>query len=384
MPVPRHLMVVAGEASGDALGAALIAALQEQAGDRMRLSGVGGPLMAARGHESLFPMTELAVMGLAEVLPKIVPLRRRLLQTVDFAIAERPDALITIDAPGFCLRLAERVAGQGFPRIHYVAPQVWAWRPGRVHHIARVVDYLLCLFKFEPELFVKVGLDAAWVGHPVAESGIDRGDGSAFRARHGLAGEARILLLLPGSRAGEVGRLLPLFRETIGRLRDVTVVLPAASAVEGRIREMLTGWTVPHHIVGADQKAGAFAAADVALAASGTVTLELALAGVPSVVAYRVNPLTALIGAFVLRVPHAAMANILAGREAMPEFLQWKASPTALAGALTRLLDDAGAREQQRSALADIGAALAPPGPPPSAQAAAAVLRRLQEGQEQQ
>lgn len=380
MAAPRHLMVVAGEASGDALGGALIAALREQAGPDVRFSGVGGPLMAAQGHESLFPMHELAVMGLAEVLPKIVPLRRRLLQTVDAVVAERPDALVTIDSPGFCLRLAERVAGHGFPRIHYVAPQVWAWRPKRVHHIARVVDHLLCLFKFEPELFEKVKLGATWVGHSVAESGIDQGDGPSFRARLGIAPDARVLLLLPGSRAGEVGRLLPVFRETIGRLRGVTVVLPAASAVEARIREMLAGWSVPHMVVGADEKADAFAAADVALAASGTVTLELALAGVPSVVAYRVNTLTALIGAVVLKVPYVTMANILAGREAMPEFLQWKATPAALAGALSELLYDHGARATQREALADIRAALAPPGPPPSAQAAAAVLRQLEDG----
>ena len=381
MAPPRHLMVVAGEASGDALGAALIGALQALAGAGVRFSGVGGPLMAAHGHVSLFPMHELAVMGLAEVLPRIVALRRRLLQTADFALAERPDALITVDAPGFGLRLAERLAGQGIRRIHYVAPQVWAWRPGRVHHVARVVDHLLTLFRFEPPLFEAVGLPATWVGHPVVESGIDAGDGAGFRARHGLAPDARVLLLLPGSRAGEVERLLPLFRRTVDRLGDVTVLLPAADAVAGRVRGLLAGWRVPHRLVAPAEKADAYAAADVALSKSGTVALELALAGVPSVVAHRVNPLTALAASFVLEVRYVSLGNILAGREVMPEFLQWRATPAALADAVGRLLDDDAARARQRAALAEIRAELMPPGPPPSAQAAAAVLRLLERQQ---
>ena len=376
----RHLMVVAGEASGDALGASLLAGLRAELGPDVRFSGIGGPAMAAFGHESLFPLGELAVMGLLEVLPKVVPLRRRLLQAVAFAKAERPDALITIDAPGFSLRLAERLAGTGIPRIHYVAPQVWAWRPGRVHHIARVVDHLLCLFPFEPPLFEAVGLDATWVGHPAAEQ--VPGDGPAFRAGHDVATDRPLLLMLPGSRMGEIRRHLPLFRACIERLPPVTVAVVAAPTVADAVRAALADWSVPTVIVDSPEKAHAFAAADVALAASGTVTLELALAGVPSVVAYRMNPATALILRQLVRVPFAGLANILAGREVMPEFLQWNATPTAVAGALERLLGDPAARAAQRQAIEAIRSKVAPPGAPPGVQAARAVMRALDHDQQ--
>jgi lipid-A-disaccharide synthase len=248
-----------------------------------------------------------------------------------------------------------------------------------VHHIARVVDYLLCLFPFEPPLFQAAGLPAAWVGHPVAESGIDAGDGPAFRHRHGLAADATLLLLLAGSRAGEVHRLLPVFRDAAGRLPAITAIVPIAPGVTPMVAEALRGWAVPHRLLtDPAEKPDAFAAADLALAASGTVTLELALATVPSVVAYRVNLLTALIGSAVLRVPHVGLANILCGRELMPEYLQWRATPAALAAALDRLRRDDTARARQIAARAEVHDALAPPGPPPSAQAAAAVLEILE------
>jgi lipid-A-disaccharide synthase len=384
MAPARHLMVVAGEASGDTLGAALLAGLRAELGDDVRLSGVGGAAMAAHGHVSLFPLSELAVMGLVEVLPRIVPLRRRLLQTVEFARAERPDAVITIDSPGFSLRLAERLAGTGIPRIHYVAPQVWAWRPGRVHRIARVVDHLLCLFPFEPALFQAAGLDATWVGHPAAEAGLDAGDGTAFRARHGIAPAAQVLLMLPGSRLGEIRRHLPLFRAGIERLPPLTVVVPAVPTVADAVRRALADWPVPTVIVDAPEKADAFAAGDVALAASGTVTLELALAGVPTVISYRMNPLTAWIVRWLVQVRYAGLANILADREVMPEFLQWHATPAALSDALGRLLADPTARTAQHAAIAEIRPKIAPPGPPPGVQAARAVLRILENREKQQ
>ncbi|MBT6430432.1 MAG: lipid-A-disaccharide synthase, partial [Rhodospirillaceae bacterium] len=205
-------MVVAGEASGDVLGARLITALGQRYEGDLQFSGVGGAQMAAAGLESLFPIADLSVMGLAEILPRLPLLLRRLSETAAHVRMARPSAVITIDAPGFSFRLAKRLAGAGIPLIHYVAPQVWAWRPGRARHLAGRIDHLLALLPFEPEFFQDYDLPCEFVGHPVIEGVAEApGDGADFRIQHGIAANVPVLALLPGSRVGEAGRLLPTF-----------------------------------------------------------------------------------------------------------------------------------------------------------------------------
>lgn len=368
-------MLTAGEASGDALGARLMAALKRRTGGAVRFSGVGGPLMAAEGLDSLFPMTDLAVMGLAEVLPRARRLLARLDETAAAARRLRPDVLVAIDSPGFNLRLAERLRKRDFPFIQYVAPQVWAWRPERARKLPGLVDQLLALLPFEPEFFAKYGVDCRFVGHPVVESGAGRSDPERFRATHAL-GAAPLLVILPGSRRGEVQRHLAVFRETAARLRarwpDLAVAIPAAPAVIDEIAAAALRWPGPAIVVGSvEVKFEAFAAANAALAVSGTVALELALSNCPAVIAYRAHPITAAIVRRLIRVQRVSLANILLNRDLQPELLQENCRPDTLATALGRLLEtpvrDVEAAETLRRLLGGEGE-------PPSERAAQAVL----------
>ena len=376
-----HFVLVAGEASGDVLGAKLIAALRQRHGGELRFSGVSGPRMAAEGLDSLFPIADLSVMGLAEIIPRVPLLLRRLRETTAHVKAVRPAALITIDAPGFSFRLAKRLAGAGVPLIHYVAPQVWAWRPGRARHVAEQIDHLLALLPFEPDFFSAYDLPCEFVGHPVIEEvATAPGDGPGFRLRLGLPADAPVLAMLPGSRLGEASRLLPIFASVATLLYaarpNLQVVIPTVEQVAGLVAASLRSWPMPTHLIeGAPGRADAFAAADVALAASGTVSLELALRRIPTVVAYRTNPLTAVLVRRMLTVPYVALPNILANRAVMPEFLQEACRPGPIAGALAKFLDDPAQRARQRDALVGIAEMLGRGGIPPSLRAADAVLQ---------
>lgn len=379
MPAPL-IYVVAGEQSGDVLGARLIAALRA-ARPELAFAGIGGPRMAEQGVESLFPLAELAVMGLAEVLPKIVGLRRRLHQTAADIAARRPAVLVTIDSPGFTLRLL-RLVDPALKRVHYVAPQVWAWREKRVRHFPGLWHRLLCLLPFEPDFFARHGLPASFVGHPVLESGADRGDAARFRAAHAIAPGAPVLVLMPGSRRSEVSRLLPVLGETLDLLArthpGLVPVVPVASAVADAVRAGTAAWTLrPIVVSDIAEKHDAFAAAGAALTKSGTSTLELALAGVPMVVTYRVNPLTALIARRLIKVRFAALVNLLAGRAVLPELLQQDCTAPKLAAAIGALLDDPAAAGAQREAARAVIDTLRPPAGLPSAAAAAEVLALL-------
>jgi lipid-A-disaccharide synthase len=374
------IYIVAGEQSGDVLGARLIAALRA-ARPELRFAGIGGPLMAAEGVKTLFPLNELAIMGLLEVLPRIWHLRRLLHAAAADVAARRPAVLVTIDSPGFTLRLLKLVGGT-VKRAHYVAPQVWAWRERRVRHFPGLWDRLLCLLPFEPEYFARHGLPAVFVGHPVLESGAGDGDGARFRAAHGLARDAPILVLMPGSRRGEVAKLLPVLAETLALLTPdlpgLIAVLPVASAVAGTVRAATAAWPVPPSIVSAiEAKHDAFAAASAAVTKSGTSTLELALAGVPMVVTYRVNPLTAMIARRLVKIRFAAMVNLLADRELVPELIQQDSTAAKLAAAVRPLLADKTAGAAQRAAVAPVLASLAAPSGTPSQAAAAQVLELL-------
>lgn len=364
--------LVAGEASGDVLGARLMAAIRAREPGAV-FSGIGGERMAEQGFRSLFPIRELALMGLLEVLPSLRRLARRLDEAADDVAARKPDVLVTIDSPGFTLRLAERVKARlGIPVVHYVAPQVWAWRPGRVRKLARRVDRILALLPFEAPFFEAAGLSVTFVGHPVLET--ERGDAARLAVPEGK----RPLLVMPGSRMGEVGRLLPVFEETLRRLpADVQPVIALAGPVEEAVRARTAAWPAPPPLLLRDAaaKRDAMAGCAAGLIKSGTSSLECAAAGLPHVVAYRVNPVTAFLVRRMVKVRFASLVNLLLDREVVPEFIQQGCTAERLAEAVARLLDEPGA---QREGFARALAMLRPAGGgAPSDAAAAAVLAAL-------
>ncbi|MHA1113538.1 MAG: lipid-A-disaccharide synthase [Alphaproteobacteria bacterium] len=371
------VFLVAGEPSGDVLGGRLMAAMKRRAGGETRFAGVGGPSMEAEGLESLFPMRELSLFGITEIVPHLRSLRRRLRETEAEFRRLRPDALVTIDSPGFCFTLARRLRDSDAPRIHYVAPTVWAWRPGRARKIARYLDHLLLLFPFEPPYFDAVGLANTVVGPPVLEADA-AGDGAAFRVRHAIPEAAPMLCVLPGSRRSETDRLLPVFGATVALLRrdhpDLHVVVPTVPAVADTVANAVADWAAPTVLCAPEEKWDAFAACRAALAASGTVTLELAHAGLPMVVAYRVSPFTTLVALIMVRTRMMSLVNILLGRMAVPEMVLRHCRPAPLAREVNMLLGETPARRAQLAAFGEISEVFAGIGAPPSERAAETVL----------
>lgn len=378
-PAPR-LFLIAGEPSGDRLGGALMAGLRDLA-PGVRFDGIGGEAMAAEGLASRFPMAELTVMGIWEVLPRYRALRRRIAETGAAVAAARPDALITIDVPDFGLRVA-RAAWPGLATIHYVAPSVWAWRPGRAARMAEVIDHVLALLPFEPPLMRAAGMSCDFVGHPVvAEPRATPAEAAAFRAGCGIAADAPLLLLLPGSRRGEVERLGPRFGETLRLLRArhprLAVVVPTVPGVAPLVAAMAAGWGAVVVQDAADKRA-AFATADLALAASGTVSLELAANRVPMVIGYDFAPLTRLVIGRMLRTDTVTLVNLVSDTRAVPEFLGRACRPEPMAAALARLLDDPAARAVQLEAMQATMTRLGEGGEPPGLRAARSVLGYLE------
>ncbi len=378
------LFLIAGEPSGDALGAALMAGLKALAPD-VSFSGVGGPLMAAEGLESLFPMEDLSVMGLLEILPKYAHLKRRIAQTAAAVAAARPDALITIDSPDFCLRVARLVREKrpGQRTIHYVAPTVWAWRPGRAARMAPVIDHVLALFPFEPPYMEAAGMGCTFVGHPVvAQPRADAAQAAAFRDEHSIGPDQPLLLCLPGSRRGEVSRLLPRFEAAIGLLRvrhpDLGVVLPTVRGVAPLVRAMAARWPHPPLVVAdGEDKRAAFAAATLALAASGTVSLELAAHRVPMVIAHDFNRLTWWLMRRAALIDTVTLVNIVSETRTVPEFLGPACQPLPVAQALDLVLSDPAKRSVQRQAADLTMERLGQGGEAPGLRAARAVLAQL-------
>ncbi len=347
-----HIAMVAGELSGDLLGASLVAALRERY-PQARFSGVGGPEMLAQGFQSLVPLERLAVMGLVEVvrhLPELLRIRRALHQ---HWLADPPQVFIGIDAPDFNLGLERRLRVRGIPTVHYVSPSVWAWRPWRVRKIARAVSLMLTLLPFEAAFYRDHGVPVRHVGHPLADAIPLRSDPLLARQSLNLdwPAEATVVALLPGSRLGEINRLGPVFLGTArwlhARRPDLRFLIPAATP---RLHEVLTALrdryapALPLALVQGHSRV-AMAAADVVLLASGTATLEAMLLKRPMVVAYRVAPVTAWIARRLLTVSHFALPNLLAGREVVPEFIQEAATVANLGPAVLRWLSDAIARE---------------------------------------
>ena len=352
--------IVAGEHSGDALGAKLMAALRKAEARPIRFEGVGGPDMAAEGLQSIFPISDVAVMGPLAILAALPRLVRRIYQAAAAGIAMRPDAVVIIDSPEFTHPIARRIRRQLplVPVIDYVSPSVWAWRPGRAARMRAYVDHVLALLPFEPEAHRRLGgPTCTYVGHPLIERlpVIAMGDGDALRRRLALDPQRKTVVALPGSRRSEVSRLMQPFGEalalTAARVGPLNVVIPAVESVSSVIAAALADWPLPAHVVGGeDAKLQAFKAADAALAASGTVTLELALAGTPMIVGYRVDALAARLQ-FLVKTPHFALANLVLGERAFPELMQDDCTPPKLAEALSALLTDGEILAAQRRAL---------------------------------
>jgi lipid-A-disaccharide synthase len=372
------IFIVSGETSGDNLAGRLMAALKRETGGHIRFAGVGGPQSESQGLKSLFPMRELSVMGLAEILPHLPRLIRRINETAAEARRLEPDAVVTVDSPGFSLRLAHHLRGSGIPVIHYVAPQLWAWGPFRARKLKKRVDRILALLPFEVQFFAQYGIPCTYVGHPAIDSGAEHGDGPAFRMRHGIAGNAPLLCVLPGSRAGEVRRMLPVFGKAIEVLKekypDLRIAIPVVESVAELVKDITRDWP-SLLITDMAERFDAFAAAKAALAKSGTVTLELAFAQVPMVVAYRVSAPTAfIVRRMGVNVEHASLVNLLLGREAIPELLQENCTPERLAAAVDGVLSSEQIRAGQLQAFKDVIKALGDRKPSPSERAAKVVL----------
>ncbi len=388
VPSPGPLVFLsAGEPSGDLLGARLMQALKSKTRNRIAFAGVGGAHMEEQGLISLFPMSDLTVMGAIEVLPRLPRILGRISETVGAAVKLRPAAVVTIDSPDFNFRVTKRLKGRGIPLIHYVAPSVWAWRPKRAARIARFIDHLLTLLPFEPPFFEAEGLPATFVGHSVVDGGAGDGDGDAFRRRHGIKPGDTVIAVLPGSRLGEISRLGGVFGKTIKLLKKkfpgLHVVVPSVASVASTVLGLTAGW--PQRVIvieGEAEKFDAFAAADVALAASGTVALELALARTPAVIAYKSTPLTWFLVHRLIKIRFAHLVNLILDREAIPEFLQGNCRADEIAVAIKGLLADPGLRDKQIEAYDEALKQLRPEGSSPAERAAEAVLG-LMAGKEQ-
>jgi lipid-A-disaccharide synthase len=375
------VMLVAGEPSGDQLGAQLMAGLKELTAGQVRIVGAGGSAMTAEGLESLFPLDATAVIGLREVVPRIPAILRRVRQAADFALKLRPDLVVLIDSPDFTHRIAQRLKriDPTIRTLNYAPPQVWASRGYRARKMAGYFDAVLTLLPFEAPFFEKHGLKAIFVGYPVLERAKMIKGGAEFRRRFGIAPDAPLLAVLPGSRRNEIRFILPPFKAAVERIArempSLVCVIPTISHVAALVREAASNWPTPVHVVETEaEKFAAFDAADAAIAASGTVTSELALAGTPMVGAYRVGRITYALARRLLEVPYVVLVNLILDRKAVPEFLQRECEPENLARALRPLLSDTPERAQQirdlEQAVREFGAG----GEAPSLRAARAVL----------
>lgn len=381
----RRIFLVAGEPSGDMLGGRLMDALRAMSDAHLEFQGVGGPRMAERGLASLFPMDELSVIGITEIIPHVPNLLRRLGQIVRQVRRWRPDAVVTIDSPGFTLHVHRRLRGQRLARVHYVAPQVWAWRPGRTARLARDVDHLLALLPFEQPFFERHGLSCSFVGHPIVEEASRRGDGARFRRRNEIPADAPLVCLLPGSRRGEVTRHLPILEAAVMELwrrhARLRLVLPTLPAIAPLVKARVAAWKLPTLVLeDRVERFDAYAASWLGIAASGTVSLEAALAGMPLITIYKTGPLTGWMAKRLITVPHVNLVNLILGRPAVPELLQEDCDAERISAVASRLIEDEGVRAEQEAALAEAVRRLAGSDPrPPSQRAAARVLEIIEQ-----
>jgi lipid-A-disaccharide synthase len=384
--IGRRVFLVATEESGDRLGAGLMKILRQRLGGAVEFVGVGGRAMTQEGLTPLFAIEELSIMGLTAVVTQLPKIMRLIRQTTDAVIAASPDILVIIDSPDFTHRVARRVRAQepAIPIVDYVSPTVWAWRPGRARAMLRYVDHVLALLPFEPDEYRKLrGPPCSYVGHPLTEQLASLRPNAEERARR--EAEPPLLLVLPGSRKSEIRHHLAVFGQALGRLQSdgtrFELALPTMPHLAEAVREGVKGWPVaPNIVVGEKEKRAAFRNARAALAKSGTVTLELALSGVPMVTAYRVGAMEAFVLRRAIRVSSVILANLVLGREVIPEFLQENCTPVNLAWALKPLLSDTPERSKQVEAFAGLDAIMSTGNVPPSVRAADIVLATMRRG----
>jgi lipid-A-disaccharide synthase len=384
------LFLVAGEHSGDSLGGKLMEALNKDRRGRIRYLGVGGRAMAAQGLVSQFPLEDVAVMGLGAILARLPLLLKRISTTARSAVAAEPNAVVIIDSPEFTHPIARRIRRRrpDIPIIDYVSPSVWAWRPGRARRMRPCIDHVLGLWPFEPEVHARLGgPPCSFVGHPVIERHpwLAALDPAPLAERLRLPPGRPVLAVLPGSRSSEVARLMQPFGATLAALLSrglaFEVVMPVVPSVRSIVEQRLAAWPLrPHLVEGEDDKFRAFKLATAALAASGTVTLELALAGTPTVVAYKVGQLIGPIVRRMIKAPSVVLPNLVLSENVFPEFIQEDCAPTKIADALRLLLQESPERSSQLAALARIPAALQVEGLTPSEAAAAIVLDYAENG----
>ncbi|MFY0610479.1 MAG: lipid-A-disaccharide synthase [Hyphomicrobiaceae bacterium] len=378
------VFIVAGEHSGDALGGGLMRELASRRKGQMRFIGVGGEAMEAQGLTSLFPLADIAVMGPLAILSALPRLTNRVYRTVSAGVTAKPDVIVIIDSPEFTHRVAKRLSRQlpDTPIINYVCPSVWAWRPGRAKTMARFIDHVLALLPFEPDALERLqGPPATYIGHPLSErqNAIKTIDTDVWAARLGLDRHRIPLVVLPGSRRSEVEKLMPVFTETIEELdragHSCEILLPCVPHLRDRIDELSKNWPMRRHLIDGDEaKFAAFRLARAALAASGTVTLELGIAGTPMVVAYRVDGLAAKLR-FLVKVDSVVLANLVLEEKAFPEFLQEDCNAEQLSTALIKLIEDGSARKAQLRALERLSEKMRPLKESPSQRAADVIMQ---------
>jgi len=380
-----HIFLVAAEESGDRLGAALMRAVRERARQPLRFSGVGGAAMASQGLASLFRIEEIAIVGLVAIPRRLPLIVRRIRETASAIIAAQPDVLVIIDSPDFTHRVARRVRADApsIPIVDYVSPSVWAWRPGRARVMRRYVDQVLALLPFEPAVHERLGGPiCAYVGHPLIEQ-IGELRPNAEEARRRLA-DPPVVLVLPGSRSSEIRRLLPIFADAMTRLESMSgpleIVVPTVPALRDQIVAATTAWPKPPRVVAdAAERYAAMRVARAALAKSGTVTLELALSGVPTVAAYRVSLVEEIVARLTIRVPSVILANLVIGENVVPEYLQRDCTAERLAAALLPLLREGPERRRQLEAFAQLDTIMEIGRRAPAVEAADRVLAMLRQ-----
>jgi lipid-A-disaccharide synthase len=366
--VAQKVLISAGEASGDFYAAGLVEALRRR-NSSLEFFGCAGPRMQRAGVRPVVDSASLAVVGLVEVVTHIPRIYREYRKLIRAAERERPDVAILTDSPDFHLRLARRLKRLGIPVIYLVAPQVWAWRKGRLPAMRQNIDQLLCIFPFEPEFFAAHGIDARYIGHPLTSLVKPSASREQLRSRYGITDESPIVALLPGSRKGEIERHLPVLIEAVRHIRQASrklapqfiLAVPSVNLIGPNFRERISETSIQ---VLEGQTWDVLACAELALAASGTVTIEATLVGTPMVTFYRVNKLSWLMGKFLVRVPFYSMVNLVAGRRIVPELMQSDMTPARLAAEALRLLGDRSARDLMRSELEQVARKLAGPQDP--------------------
>jgi lipid-A-disaccharide synthase len=392
---PLKIFLIAGEPSGDVLGAALMRSLRELAETDVDFIGVGGPQMIAEGLKTLFSIDEIAVMGLVEVIPRISKILKLIEKTANSAIIADPAIVVTIDCPDFSKRVLKKIRAYepAIPLVHYVAPSVWAWRAGRAKKLAGLIDHLLALLPFEPPYFEKHGLKITFIGHPVVENSIvSLKDSALFREGLRVNPDQIVLALLPGSRKGEVTRHLPIFYDILKHFQthqpDFKVFLPVAEPVADIVSDTVKDWPFDISIIdprhsktyaeSQKRKYQALASANVALCVSGTVSLEIAACGTPMVVVYKTNPITAYIVKKLIKIKTATLVNLILERNVVPEYFQEQIIPAVISKKLHLLISNQKEREDQRSAFLIAMKKLGrqPDQPTPSQKAARVILDR--------